>query len=588
MKDIYINLREEAASKVNSLQKKINRFAIGRLLAFMTFASGGYFYYLDRIEGVWLMGLSLLAYLFLLKRQDQLKTTHRLQVELVSINEREVAFFDGNISGATSGKEYLPENHAFATDLDLFGDQSLFQYINRGSTKLGQQHLALALLNSGSNITETAKTQESVLELKSQIKWRQLLHAQGAVQAHIDDAIQQIRSWKTIAIVDRRNRTKVLAYLTPILLIIDACLYGILGNALFENLLWLFLIINLGLTGAQMKAIKRELVVSAGISKSLDQCVQIFNHISQADFKSERLLSLKNQIGDEPIKAVKELSTIMSRLESVQNGFGVLFMSGSIQYHVHALLALNDWKEKYGARADQWFDVIGEMEALSSLAQFGFNNNNYVFPEFNSEGKLSFEEVGHPLLSSEERVTNSIDFKDGRLVILTGSNMSGKSTFLRTLGINMVLAKCGAPVCAKAMNIEPIPMFVHMKISDSLAGGQSYFFAEVERLRFIKTELEKGPGFVLLDEILRGTNSEDKQIGTMEFLKKLNELNAIGIVATHDLGVCDLANTFPGTMTNKRFEVEMEGEELHFDYKLRNGICENKNASVILRKSGII
>ena len=587
MNDLYDRLRQTAADRAKGYQKQINRLAFGRLFLFLAGSLSIYFYYIDQSIGLWLTGLSVLIYIYLVKKQDKLKIEKRLQEELITINEREIAFLKGDVTRAESGDEFLPINHPFAADLDLFGDKSLFQFLNRASTSLGRSHLAKTFLSPKVAVSEIIAVQESIKELKPRLEWRQLLHALGSVQMHIDDAIQQIKGWKAESGANSKTK-RVLSYLVPGLFLLDVVLYLIFGNGIFEKLLWVFVAVNMLLTGSNMKSIKKELIVGAGISKSLEQCVRIFNHIKNADFKSPKLSALKGQIGKESITAINDLSTIMARLESVQNGFGVIFMSGTLQYHVHALFALEQWKEKHKDSADHWFEIIGEMEALSSIAQFGFSNEQYVFPEFNSDKRMSFEEVGHPLIPSRERVTNSIDFNHGQLVILTGSNMSGKSTFLRTIGINLVLAKCGAPVCASTMNIDPIPLYVHMKVSDSLAGGQSYFFAEVDRLRFIKTELDKGPGFVLLDEILRGTNSEDKQVGTMEFLKKLKELNALGIVATHDLGVCELAKTFPDSMINKRFEVEMNEEELHFDYKLRDGICENKNASVILRKSGII
>jgi hypothetical protein len=588
MKEIYKKLKEEAEANAAGLRKQINRLAIARFVAFALVAVGGYSYFQNQTAGLFIVGVSLVAYVFLAKRQEERKSTHRLQEVLAKINEKELAALAGEITAFESGHKFLPQKHPYAHDLDLFGDRSLFQYINRASTQLGQRNLAKTFLDSSRGTQEIIERQEAINELKPQIKWRQQLHAFAMVQLHLDEAIHQISSWKHAEKSAKSTWAGWMAYAVPVLLAIDVFLYLVYESSVFENLLWLLVIANMLLTGAKMKAIKNELVVSAGVSKSLSQCVEMFNHIKQADFSSKKLVALQQEIGNESISAIKELSVIMSRLESVQNGFGVLFMSGTLQYHVHAFLALQDWKEKHSREAGQWFEVIGEIEALSSLAQFAYTNDHYVFPTFNNEQHLYFEEVGHPLISQDERVTNTIDFAHGRLVILTGSNMSGKSTFLRTMGINCILAKSGAPVCASAMNIDPIPLFVHMKVSDSLAGGQSYFFAEVERLRFIKEELEKGPGFVLLDEILRGTNSEDKQVGTMEFLKKLNRLNALGIVATHDLGVCDLAKEYPAQMVNKRFEVEMNGHELHFDYKLRDGICENKNASVILRQSGII
>jgi DNA mismatch repair ATPase MutS len=232
--------------------------------------------------------------------------------------------------------------------------------------------------------------------------------------------------------------------------------------------------------------------------------------------------------------------------------------------------------------------VIGELEAMNSLANFSYNNPSFSFPQLNNDSVVSLTNVGHPLIHAKKRIDNSIEFKDERFVILTGSNMSGKSTFLRTLGINMVLAGVGSPICATAATIHPMQVLVSMRLSDSLTESESYFFAEVKRLKEIMDTLESKKCFVLLDEILRGTNSDDKRNGTIEVIKKMIAKNAIGAIATHDLEVCLTTNLFPNILANKCFEVEIVNNDLVFDYKLRDGICQNKSASFLMKKMGVI
>ena len=231
---------------------------------------------------------------------------------------------------------------------------------------------------------------------------------------------------------------------------------------------------------------------------------------------------------------------------------------------------------------------MGEFEALSSIANFDYNNPDYIYPTLNEQETISFTQLGHPLLTDEVRVCSDIEFVKQKFIILTGSNMSGKSTFLRSLGINMVLTGAGAPVCATKALVHPLDIYVSMRLSDSLSDNESYFFAEVKRLKEIMNALEQKPSFVLLDEILRGTNSDDKRIGTVEVIKKLITKKVIGAIATHDLKVCDTTDDYPNSLINKNFEVEIVNGELVFDFKLRDGVCKNKSATFIMKKMEVI
>ena len=233
-------------------------------------------------------------------------------------------------------------------------------------------------------------------------------------------------------------------------------------------------------------------------------------------------------------------------------------------------------------------DIVGEVEAFNSLGNYSYNNRSYTFPVLNDTKKMSFQNLGHPLLNAKKRVTNDIDFSNQRFVVLTGSNMSGKSTFLRTIGVNLVLAGIGAPICATKATFFPLPLLVSMRLTDSLEDSESYFYAEVKRLKMIIEQVQSEPCFVLLDEILRGTNSDDKQSGTIGVIHKLIREQTYGMIATHDLEVCNTTNEYPTVLMNKCFEVEIRNDDLHFDYKIRDGICQNKNATFIMKKMQII
>ena len=232
--------------------------------------------------------------------------------------------------------------------------------------------------------------------------------------------------------------------------------------------------------------------------------------------------------------------------------------------------------------------LVAEIEVLCSFANFGYNNPDFVFPTLNNEYRIVLEEVGHPLIPSGQCVRNSIRLDEESFVLLTGSNMSGKSTFLRTIGVNMLLTLMGLPVCAKKADVHPLRLLVSMRLSDSLSDGKSYFFAEINRIQQIIHTLEQERCLVLLDEVLRGTNSDDKQHGTIKIIERLLSLRALGVLATHDIEVCKLAEKYPKALKNKCFESEIKNDELTFDYKLREGVCKNKNATFLMKKLKII
>jgi DNA mismatch repair ATPase MutS len=275
-------------------------------------------------------------------------------------------------------------------------------------------------------------------------------------------------------------------------------------------------------------------------------------------------------------------------MDTINNFVSALLFNGTFLFNLHVLKNLLNWKTNHASVLEEWLNVIGEFEMLNSLANFSHNNQDFVFPELNTDFKIGFSNLNHPLLNPETRVGNEVQFFPESFMILTGSNMSGKSTFLRSLGINMVLGGIGSVVCANKATMHPLPVLVSMRLSDSLSDSESYFFAEIKRLKQIMDALEDKPAFVLLDEILRGTNSDDKRNGTIEVVKKVIAKKAIGAIATHDIEVCLTTNEYPDILTNQCFEVEIKNNDLHFDYKLREGICKNKSATFLMQKMGVI
>jgi DNA mismatch repair ATPase MutS len=254
------------------------------------------------------------------------------------------------------------------------------------------------------------------------------------------------------------------------------------------------------------------------------------------------------------------------------------------------MMRLEQWQQAYNDKLPRWFDALAEIEALASLSAFSYDNPGYVFPDISTDHfVIQAGDACHPLIPSIQRINNQISVTHrGHFNIITGANMAGKSTYLRTIGVNLILALAGAPVCAASFSCYPARIFTSLRTTDSLSTNKSYFYAELLRLKELIDRLNSGEElFILLDEILKGTNSTDKQAGSKALLTQLIGLGAAGFIATHDLELGNLINTFPEDVTNYCFEAEIIGEELHFDYKLKPGIAKNLNATFLMKKMGI-
>jgi len=367
--------------------------------------------------------------------------------------------------------------------------------------------------------------------------------------------------------------------------------YFITSKTILLSYLSYIFIANLMTVGKSLKRIQSEIAQADNIDKIIKQYSLLVQKIESETFQSKKLKDLQQQLVIKNTTAsihLKQLSELFSRMDTISNLVAATLFNGTFLFHLHVLKALLKWKENYSEELEKWIAIIGEFEALNSLANLAYNNPDFIFPEINTEYKIGFKDLGHPLLNPATRVGNDTHFYPQSFMILTGSNMSGKSTFLRSLGVNMVLGGIGSVVCASEASIHPLPVLVSMRLSDSLADSESYFFAEIKRLKQIMDALEEQPAFVLLDEILRGTNSDDKRNGTIEVVKKVIAKKAIGAIATHDIEVCLTTNQYPDILTNQCFEVEIQNNELHFDYKLRSGICQNKSATFLMQKMGVI
>ncbi|MGL2986848.1 MutS-related protein [Flavobacterium sp. RSSA_27] len=589
--EIYNQKKAIYKAQEKLLQQKFNRISLGRLGAVLLLIFAIYEYQKNDSSSFVILGVLAAAVFFILMRwHTRVAYQKKIAQALVTINTDEIDFIERKRIPFDDGMEFNDFHHPYAYDLDIFGQQSLFQSLNRTGTFMGKKILASSLLQSNS-ATAIEKNQEATQELREKLDWRQHFLATAKVGKDSEVMYQQLLRWSVFNSESVPKLAIIFAYVSPVILMILGSSYGLTSNLVLAKFFGLLFIVNLGVAGLFLKRILSETAHSSEINSIVYNYSLLIEKIENEKFSSQKANDLQQQLLDDnyPVSAqLKQLSELFSKMDTTSNFLVSILFNGFFLYNLHLLKAIVGWKKNHAILLEQSLIVIGEFEMLNSLANFSFNNPDFAFPKINTEYKITFEKLSHPLLNPKTRVGNTVDFQSQSFIILTGSNMSGKSTFLRSLGVNMVLSGLGAPVCATQANVHPLPVLVSMRLSDSLSDSESYFFAEIKRLKQIMDGLNESPAFVLLDEILRGTNSDDKRSGTIEVVKKVIAQKAIGAIATHDIEVCLTTNEFPHILTNKCFEVEIKNDELHFDYQLREGICQNKSATFLMKKMGII
>ncbi|MBE2290683.1 MAG: DNA mismatch repair protein [Chitinophagaceae bacterium] len=568
-----------------------HRLGMARLAAMLVALVLCYYAYNKQQTAMWVAaGACVVAFVLLVQKQRKVDAERRLQQELSNVNEEEAAYLrDGKLSCA-DGAAYRDDTHAFSADLDIFGTRSLYQHVNRTATQMGRDALARSFTTLNDQDTIAAR-QAAVAELAGEAEQRHLFYAHARLVNDEKQDSARLLAWSGRAEEPLSAVLRILSFLMPSLLGVSIVLYAVTGGEQWWSAITYVVPLQLAVFFFSFKRIKKAIAGTEQVQKTLVAYAQLLRLMEQRSFTAPHLAAMQQRLKQDETPAsthIMQLAAIYASLENVQNPFAAMGMNGLYLHHLHALHRLVQWKKQYATFIPAWLQAIGDMEALNSLANLRYNNPAFCFPVLNNRQHISFTAMGHPTIPATHRVCNDVSFTESRFIILTGSNMSGKSTFLRTMGVNMVLCNAGSAVCAQEAGIHPMPMFVSMRQSDSLADNESYFFAEVKRLQHIIGHLNSGPAFVLLDEILRGTNSDDKRSGTIGVIEKIIRTQAIGAIATHDLEVCHTTDAYPTVLTNKCFEVETAGGELSFDYRLRSGICQNKNATFIMKKMGII
>lgn len=584
-RDFYYNLFQKTNKQIKLISfARLVDFILAFILVYI-FARAG-----NTAGIISTIFITIAIFIYLVKYHSKLLLIRSLYESDIKLNENELKALDGNFEIFDNGKEFIDPAHPYSFDLDIFGDGSLFQFINRYATTVGKNKLAAMLSNPHLDHHEISDNQEAIKELSGYLDWRQNFQAIGMSNKEKIEDHKRMLDWVKEPAVFNNKIFTLLIYLIPVLSIIMVYLLAV--GAINFNVFLFYLLIPWGIAGSFATKVNRRHNLVNNTSKMLVKYALLLNSVEEQNFTSPKLIRLKDKLKSNKGSAgknIKQLSAILTALDNRLNFVSWALFNGLMLWDILQMKRLESWQDNHKDNMKSWFDIIAEIDALNSFSNYNYNNTDTVFPQFqNSKFQLSAKNMGHPLIKKSQRVNNDITINDGEFLVITGANMAGKSTFLRTIVVNMILGMCGAPVCADTFYFQPHKIFTSIRTNDSLHKNESYFYSELKRLKRIIDELKSGTQlFVVLDEILKGTNSKDKHAGSEALLKQFITLKTCGIVATHDVALGNLEEAFPNNIKNKCFEVDINGSQLSFDYKLKDGVSKNMNATILMREMGI-
>jgi hypothetical protein len=521
---------------------------------------------------------------------------HGRLLRAVSLRTRAIAYYEQGLarlngtwagSGAT-GERFLQPSDPCARDLDLFGRASLFELLCTARTRAGEEALARWLVKPAPP-DEVRARQKAAIELSPRLAFRESLSTMGEDVA-IGVRPAQLADWGETQTGLPSGVIRILAPVLAVAWLLSVAAWQLRGAS--ELLVLTTTVVNLGISYRFRSPLSQAAHAAEDAGHDLMLLSQVLTAFEREEFSSPRLLQLQAQLkqqGLPPSRAIAKLNRLVEYLESAHNLF-VRALDFVIFYRLQFVLATESWRRRFGPSLRLWLDSVGELEALAALGGYTYEHPEDVFPEFVDRAPcFEAEALAHPLIPRERAVPNDLRLdRDLQLIIVSGPNMAGKSTFLRGIGVNAVLAQSGAPVRAAKLKLSPLTVTASICVLDSLEGGISRFYAEIHRLKQIM-DLTRGPVPVLflLDELLSGTNSHDRLIGTRSFVTKLVELGAVGLVSTHDLALTAIPQEIGSKAINCHFEDHLEDGQLRFDYKLYPGIVQTSNALPLMRSIGL-
>lgn len=584
---------QSATSELEKLKRKIH--FIGSLRLLTVIGACITLWFLRQEEATIIISVSLLfvvPFIVLLTVHNKLFYRREYMQTLLQLNQNELNALNYDFSAFDGAKELSDPEHAFGLDLDIFGNHSLFQSVNRTVIAPGKTRLADWFIHPLTRKQTIEDRQGAIKELSQLTDLRQKFYVYGKIcrKGQNDEDILQ-RLINSPSLFSKNRYWKALTWIIPVTWIAVVLLVNF--HLLPATLLGGLIIICMGIAFSQTKKINHFHNSVSKMERILKAYSELMKLIENQPYQSTELKKITAILTHQQQKAseiIKQLSVYLGKLDQRYNFLMSFILNVLFLWDIRQTIHIENWKSLHAQGMKRWFDALGQFDAFSSLASFAFNHPDYIYPTiadeyFCMEGK----QLGHPLMKREVCVKNDINIpKAPWFLIITGANMAGKSTYLRTIGVNYLLSCIGAPVYAETLTLYPAQLVTSLRTADSLSNNESYFFAELKRLKMIIDRLNRGEKlFIVLDEILKGTNSIDKQKGSLALMKQLISLQACGIIATHDLVLGELESDFPKQIKNYRFEADITNDELTFSYRLREGIAQNMNACFLMKRMGI-
>ena len=580
----------ERKDKLNRLLVQVKRqlfvSSMLRLIVFGLAILGVYLFYDNSNSILIIVLIAAILFLFLVSRHTDLNYRKSKLLALISINETELQVLDRKFYHLPDGNEFIDLAHFYSQDLDLFGRGSFYQYCNRTALEGGSRKLATLLTEN--NIENVLDKQEAIKELESVAEWRQEFSAVARlIKTEISSA--NLISWLKTYQPFVPNLMKILPNIFSLCSLGAIALYYFNYLSGWGLLFWFFL--GLGITGNYLRKVNILSQNTSMAQSSFRQYEKLILLLEDMNFQTRVLKNEKDNILEEGVRVsqvLKQFSGMLNAFEQRNNMLFGILANGFLLWDMRYGYVIEKWIGIHGKNVERWLNTIAIFDAYNSLGNFSFNHPDYTFPEITKNDLIiEAENVSHPMLDPAEGVTNNFKICREEFFVITGANMAGKSTFLRAISLQIIMANIGLPVCATSVQYHPIKLITSMRTVDSLTAHESYFFSELKRLKFIIDSIRDDEYFIVLDEILKGTNSTDKAIGSKKFIEKLVGSNSTGLIATHDLSLCEVADSLK-KVENYYFDAEIIKDELNFDYKFKKGICKNMNASFLLKKMNIV
>lgn len=557
-----------------------------------------------------LVMIILFCYLTYLHKKMERKKNY-LNV-LYEINKTSIKRLEGQWKNFQDmGEDFIDKNHNYSYDLDVFGKGSLFQWINTAHTHIGRQKLKEILTEKPENKQNIYDRQSAVIELGQKIYFRQRLEAEGKVIYSNRQDPKELFLWmKQRSNYILKNQVtwtlrilSVITTITSLILLVKLLYY--LSSVFFNTyksapkifyIIPYYVPIFLILIQCIILRIKKQgrmknLIIAEKYNYSIKAYKNMLTHIEKHKFKSKYIINLCKELYNNGESASKQIDVFSKICKPIANRRNMLYfiLNPILMIEYHWTISIERWKIQSGNNFEKWINIIAELEALCSIAVIKYDNPNWSIPKIiDGPSRIIAKNMGHPLLG-KKRVCNNLRLEETYPVMLiTGSNMSGKSTFMRTIGINIILACAGAPVCAEQFYCTIIEMYSCMRINDNLGQNISSFYAEILKIKSIVEASKEGKKVLfLLDEIFKGTNSRDRHIGAITLVNQLNRTGNLGVISTHDLELGEMAKHKDSKIKNYHFSEYYRENKIYFDYKLKDGISSTRNAVYLMKLAGI-